>query len=67
MIGASRQPATVGHQVLRNLLSGDFIGPVYPVNPGAPHVASVKAYPTIVDVPDQVDLAVIAVPGSTAR
>jgi acetyl coenzyme A synthetase (ADP forming)-like protein len=64
VIGASRQPATVGHQVLRNLLSGDFIGPVYPVNPGAPHVASVKAYPTIVDVPDPVDLAVIAVPAA---
>jgi acetyl coenzyme A synthetase (ADP forming)-like protein len=61
VIGASRQPATVGHQVLRNLLAGGFIGPVYPVNPGAAHVASVKAYATILDVPDEVDLAVIAV------
>jgi acetyl coenzyme A synthetase (ADP forming)-like protein len=64
VIGASRQPATVGHQVLRNLLAGGFVGPVYPVNPGAAHVASVKAYPTILDVPDQVDLAVIAVPAA---
>jgi acetyl coenzyme A synthetase (ADP forming)-like protein len=64
VIGASRQPATVGHQVLRNLLAGGFIGPVYPVNPGATHVASVKAYPTILDVPDEVDLAVIAVPAA---
>ncbi len=64
VIGASRQPATVGHQVLRNLLEGGFIGPVYPVNPGAAHVASVKAYPTILDIPEEIDLAVIAVPAA---
>jgi acetyl coenzyme A synthetase (ADP forming)-like protein len=62
VVGASRDPATVGHQVLRNLLAGGFAGPVYPVNPGAAHVASVKAYPSVLDVPDPVDLAVIAVP-----
>ncbi len=64
VIGASRDPANVGHQVLRNLLAGGFAGPVYPVNPGATHVASVKAYPTVNDVPDDVDLAVIAVPAA---
>jgi acetyl coenzyme A synthetase (ADP forming)-like protein len=64
VIGASRNPETVGHQVLRNLLAGGFAGPVYPVNPGAEHVASVKAYPTVLDVPGAVDLAVIAVPAA---
>jgi acetyl coenzyme A synthetase (ADP forming)-like protein len=64
VIGASRQQATVGHQVLRNLLAGGFAGTIYPVNPGAPHVASVKAYPTILDVPDDIDLAVVAVPAA---
>jgi acetyl coenzyme A synthetase (ADP forming)-like protein len=64
VIGASRNPANVGHQVLRNLLAGGFAGPVYPVNPGAAHVASVKAYPTILDIPDTIDLAVIAVPAT---
>jgi acetyl coenzyme A synthetase (ADP forming)-like protein len=67
VIGASRNPATVGHQVLRNLLAGGFAGPVYPVNPGAPHVASVRAYPTVLDIPDPVDLAVIAVPAPAVR
>ena len=62
VIGASRNPGTVGHQLFRNLLAGGFAGPVYPVNPEAEHVASVKAYPTVGDVPDAVDLAVIAVP-----
>lgn len=64
VIGASRNPATVGHQVLRNLLAGGFAGPVFPVNPGAAHVASVKAYPSVVDIPDAVDVAVIAVPAA---
>jgi acetyl coenzyme A synthetase (ADP forming)-like protein len=62
VVGASRDPATVGHQVLRNLLAGDFAGPVFPVNPSATHVASVKAYPSVLDIPGPVDLAVLAVP-----
>ncbi|HEY8524666.1 MAG TPA: GNAT family N-acetyltransferase [Acidimicrobiales bacterium] len=66
VIGASRNPATVGHQVLLNLLNGGFDGTVYPVNPGATHVASVRAYPSVLDVPDPVDLAVIAVPAGAA-
>jgi acetyl coenzyme A synthetase (ADP forming)-like protein len=62
VIGASRNRDTVGHQAFRNLLAGGLAGPVYPVNPGAEHVASVKAYPTVLDVPGPVDLAVVAVP-----
>jgi acetyl coenzyme A synthetase (ADP forming)-like protein len=65
VIGASRNPATVGHQALRNLLAGGFVGTVYPVNPGAEQVASVKAYPTVLDIPGAVDLAVVAVPAAS--
>ena len=64
VIGASRRPGTIGHELFLNLLAGHFAGPVYPVNPGAAHVASVRAYPTVEDVPDDVDLAVIVVPAS---
>lgn len=64
VIGASRTPSTIGHQVFRNLLAGGFDGPVYPVNPSAPFVASVKAYPTVLDVPGEVDLAVVALPAA---
>ena len=46
VIGAGRRPGTIGHEVFRNLLAGDFTGPVYPVNPHADVVASVRAYPT---------------------
>ena len=48
-----------------NLLSGEFTGPVYPVNPHASVVASVHAYPTVLDIPDDVDLAVVTVPAAS--
>lgn len=62
VIGASPSPAGIGRQVFDRLVQGGFEGPVYPVHPTARVVASVRAYPTIADVPDRVDLAVIAVP-----
>ncbi len=64
VIGAGRRPNTIGHEVFRNLLAGNFNGPVYPVNPSASSVASVRAYPSILAVPDQVDVAVITVPAA---
>jgi len=62
VVGASQRPGTIGHGVLRNLLAGEFTGPVYPINPTATAVAGVRAYPTIREVPDHVDLAVLVVP-----
>ncbi len=64
VVGASRTPGTIGHELFRNLLSYGFTGPVYPVNPNGLSVAGVRAYPTILDVPDQVDLAIVAVPAA---
>src|SRR5690606_37286431 len=62
VIGASRDPASIGYQVLANLILSHYQGPVYPVNPNAPYVMSVPAYPTVLDIPGPVDLAVVAVP-----
>ena len=62
VIGASRTPHTMGHQILTNLIQQGFAGAVYPVNPSAHAICSVRAYPSISDVPDTVDLAVIVVP-----
>jgi acetyl coenzyme A synthetase (ADP forming)-like protein len=62
VVGASRASGTIGHALLRNLLEGDFTGPVYPINPNTTSVAGVRAYARVTDVPDHVDLAVIAVP-----
>ena len=62
VIGASRSPSHIGHQITANLIQYGFTGAVYPVNPSAAAVCSVKAYPEIGSVPDPVDLAVIVVP-----
>jgi acyl-CoA synthetase (NDP forming)/RimJ/RimL family protein N-acetyltransferase len=62
VIGAGRERGGVGHEVFRRLVEGDFGGPVFPVNPEGASVASVRAYPSVLDIPDEVDLAVIAVP-----
>ena len=62
VIGASRQPNTIGWQILDNLLRHGFQGPVYPVNPKAPAIHSIPAYPTVQAIGKPVDLALIAVP-----
>ncbi|MDF0532421.1 bifunctional GNAT family N-acetyltransferase/acetate--CoA ligase family protein, partial [Tsukamurella sp. 8J] len=62
VIGASATPAKVGHAVMRNLVAGDFAGPVYPVHPERRSVGGIRAYETVRAIPDPVDLAVVAVP-----
>jgi acetyl coenzyme A synthetase (ADP forming)-like protein len=64
LIGASRHRGTIGQLLLQGILQGGFSGTVYPVNPEASAVMSVKAYPSVLDVPGTVDLAIIAVPAS---
>jgi len=62
VIGAAREPWKVGHIILRNIVEGGFPGRVYPVNPRAEKILELKCYPTILDVPETPDIAVIAVP-----
>ena len=62
VVGASRAPGHLGHQVLANILEYHFTGTVYPVNPHARGICSVRCWPTIADVPELVDVAVIVVP-----
>jgi acetyl coenzyme A synthetase (ADP forming)-like protein len=64
VIGAGRSRGGIGHEILRNILVSGFQGPVYPVHPTARSVASVRAYPNVLVIPDEVDLAVVAVPSS---
>jgi acetyl coenzyme A synthetase (ADP forming)-like protein len=62
VIGASNNAESIGGRLFANILSEGFTGPLYPVNPGVRVVRSVKAYATIGEVPDEVDLAFIVVP-----
>jgi acetyl coenzyme A synthetase (ADP forming)-like protein len=64
VIGASRRRKTVGGEILNNLLSGGFAGPVYPVNRQAQTIQGRPAYAAITDVPEPVELAVVAVPAA---
>ena len=62
VIGASRSADTIGHEIVANLLRYGFTGIVYPVNPKAAAIHSIRAFPRVSDIPDPVDLAVIVVP-----
>ena len=66
VIGASRRPNSIGWQIVDNLLRHGFTGPVYPINPGASAVHSIRAYPSIAEVPGPVDLGVVVVPAEHA-
>lgn len=65
LIGASDVAGKVGNAVLVNLLGAAFTGPVFPVNSSHRSVRGVRAYATVRDIPDDVDLAVIAVPADS--
>lgn len=62
VIGASTKPGSIGQLLFKCIMENGFSGILYPVNPNAQAVLSVKAYPSIVEVPGNVDLAVIVVP-----
>ena len=62
VIGASPRRGSIGHEILHNLIEHDFQGVVFPVHPTARVIHSIKAHPTVLDIPDPVDLAVVVVP-----
>jgi acetyltransferase len=64
VIGATEKEGSVGRTILWNLISSPFGGAVFPINPKRPSLLGIKAYPSIRDVPDQVDLAVIVTPST---
>jgi acetate---CoA ligase (ADP-forming) len=66
VVGASREPGTVGSELFNNVLRAGFKGTVYPVNRKAPSISGVRAYASVLDIPDEVDLAIIAVPAESA-
>jgi acetyltransferase len=66
VIGASRTKGKVGYAIMHNLIANEYQGTLYPVNPNAESVHSIKAYPSVLDVPGPVDLAIITVPADGA-
>jgi acetyl coenzyme A synthetase (ADP forming)-like protein len=64
VIGASTNPSKLGFSVLQNLVEGGYAqrGKIYPINPKADEILGQKAFPSIMDVPSKIDLAVIVIP-----
>ena len=62
VIGASHNPEKIGHQVLKNIVKAGYEGKIYPINPKGGEILGLKAYKSVLEVPDEIDLAVIVVP-----
>ncbi len=61
VVGASSNPQKVGYAVLKNILDGGFEGSVYPINPKGKTILNTKCYPSLTDVPESIDCAIIIV------
>jgi acyl-CoA synthetase (NDP forming) len=64
VVGASRNPASLGNAIFRHILQGRFQGVLYPVNPRARAIEGLRAYPTLASLPEAPDLVVLAVPAA---
>lgn len=62
VIGASSNPTKSGGVLFDNLVKGKFQGPLYPINRNAAEIMGHKAFPTLGDVPEKVDLVYIVLP-----
>ena len=62
IIGASRTPGKLGHSVLQNVIQHGFRGAIYPINPGARELQGYSCYPSVLEAPDPIDLAIILIP-----
>jgi acetyl coenzyme A synthetase (ADP forming)-like protein len=62
VIGASSEDGKIGNSVMKNLINGGYKGKIYPIHPKAEEILGVKAYAGVKDVPDEIDVAVFAIP-----
>lgn len=66
VVGASRHKGKIGYEILHNLVLNEYQGTIYPVNPKATSVHGIRAYASVLEIPEPVDLAVITVPAALA-
>ncbi|MCX6295995.1 MAG: CoA-binding protein, partial [Bacteroidetes bacterium] len=62
IIGASSKDLSIGNVIIKNLVHFGYKGPIYPINPKEPEIRGIKAYPTIFDVPYDIDAAHVIIP-----
>ncbi|MGD2108855.1 MAG: acetate--CoA ligase family protein [Phycisphaerae bacterium] len=61
VVGASNRELTIGYRIIQNLLEFGYKDPIYPVNPKGGEIRGLHAYPSILDVPEPVDVAHIVI------
>ncbi|MBI2173056.1 MAG: CoA-binding protein [Candidatus Aenigmarchaeota archaeon] len=66
IVGVSPEPAKVGHIIFSNFIDAKYGGSVYPVNPHIDKILGRKSYPSVLDIPEKVELAIIAVPAEAS-
>ena len=64
VVGASPDPSRLGHSVLKNVVDHGYSGRIYPIHPKADEILGYQAYPSVLDVPEPIDLAVLVIPTS---
>jgi acetate---CoA ligase (ADP-forming) len=64
VIGASRQAGSIGEAVVHNLIANGYRGPLYPVNPAAAEIDGIPAFPSVLAIPGDVEMAVVTVPAA---
>ncbi len=67
IVGTNKVKGTVPHDILYNILKADFNGIVYPVSPREKSIKGIKAYKYVLDVPDDIDLAILVFPSSVCH
>ena len=65
IVGASNDPQKRGYQATKQLLGDRFVGPIFPINPKQPEILGLKAYPSLLDVDEPIDLALVCTPAKT--
>lgn len=64
IVGASGTPGKIGYTVVNNLIKSEYTGTIYPINPKASEILGIKCYASILDVPGEIDAAVITIPAA---
>jgi len=63
IIGASSKPGKVGYNVLKNIVESKYKGKIFPINPKTEEILGYKSYKSVLDVPEEIDIAIVVIPG----
>jgi len=66
VLGASSDPTKIGHSVIKNIIEGGYEGKIYPINLKSEEILGIKCYKSLLDVPGEIDAAVIITTASKA-